>query len=1151
MTLYPHGGRREVALMISPGHIDYADPKYRAAAAEILRRQTNFETEANITSAVRNFLTTTGLVKDADMVAENPPADASRQAVDLTALDTFIEFKRRIGGATAAADAGEPNPEYVAQLDDYLTQSEKRGRVRMGILTDGRHWLLRWPGAGPVRLTRPYSFTLKDADKWYLLFEWLRDYAIVPLENLAPDQEGVAAHFGLNNPNYQRDIAALKTLYQDNAGQETIRVKRRLWQDLLRTALGEIAHSPEQMDDLFLRHTYLSAVIGMVVQASFGIDLRQLADNEPEDLLYGRRFRTTTTLQGVVESHFFTWPAEMGGRSILQTLARRVVKFDWLAAPADIGAIFYQTVIPPEERRQLGEYYTPDWLAQIMVQELVTDPLQQRVLDPACGSGTFVAAGVTHFINAALPEGQPPRLAPQEILDRLREAVTGIDVHPVAVHLARSAWALAARPAIAAARAAGFSTALSIPVYLGDALQLRFRAGDLFAEQEVTIQAQDEENTELVFPVSLVEHPEQFDALMLDIADCIEQGDDPFLALDDNHIADAGERKILRATIAAMQKLHQQGRNHIWAYYTRNMVRPVALARRKVDVVIGNPPWINYNQTADVLRVELENLSKERYGIWAGGRYASNQDIAGLFFTRCVDLYLGQQGVIGFVMPHSTLQSGQHSRWRTGLWQSPPTGRGRERVSEFTLSVEFNHRRAWDLERLNPNTFFPVAACVVFARCTGSSGIAAPLAGPVEVWQGPAGSEPDRRELRGLTDTSTGVLSPYDGYSGQGASLRPRRFFFVQETENPSIVPAGQTITVNPRRGTLDKTPWRSLDLTAITEQTIEDAHLFEVHLGETIAPYVALTPLKALLPLRQGEYAIPVDANGPGGIRLGGLARGMRRRWQTINRWWEEYKAPVNKLNLRERLDYHSVLSSQLNWQRSHDDRPIRVVQTAAGQPTAAILPEDAVLVDETLYWITCKNLEEANYLLGIINSAALYASVQPLMSKGQYGARSLHKHLWKLPIPEFDPRQKLHMVIAKAGERAAAGAAQKLAEVREQRGRQVSVTIIRRELRAWLRSSAEGKEVEAAVAALLGQGVDFRGTITIEEGKRFGKPCIRGIRMTAMDVMEYLAGGETWAGFLEDFDNLTEADLYACLSFAAAEQMDDDYSRLRYAVI
>ena len=87
------------------------------------------------------------------------------------------------------------------------------------------------------------------------------------------------------------------------------------------------------------------------------------------------------------------------------------------------------------------------------------------------------------------------------------------------------------------------------------------------------------------------------------------------------------------------------------------MVRSVALSRARVDVVIGNPPWINYNQTFDILRTELENLSRNRYGIWAGGCYATHQDVAGLFFARSVDLYL-RGGVIGFVLPHSALQAG-------------------------------------------------------------------------------------------------------------------------------------------------------------------------------------------------------------------------------------------------------------------------------------------------------------------------------------------------------------------------------------------------------------------------------------------------------------------------------------------------------------
>ena len=294
-------------------------------------------------------------------------------------------------------------------------------------------------------------------------------------------------------------------------------------------------------------------------------------------------------------------------------------------------------------------------------------------------------------------------------------------------------------------------------------------------------------------------------------------------------------------------------------------------------------------------------------------------------------------------------------------------------------------------------------------------------------------------------------------------------FFFVNKTENPAIVQAGQTITVNPRRGVYDKNPWKEIDVAAITGQTIERAHLFDVHLGETIAPYVTLEPLQALLPLKQEEAAIPTDDNGPGGIRLGGLERRMRERWQTVSILWEENKAPANKLNLLGQMDYLHKLSSQLAWQKNPGGRSVRIAYTSSGEPTATILPDDSSLVENVLFWIACKDRQEANYLLAIINSDSLYESVQSLMPKGQFGARHLHKHLWKLPIPEFDPENELHITVSKAGERAASGAASKLAQLRQQRGDKLTVTIARRELRKWLRSSPEGAAVEAAVGELL----------------------------------------------------------------------------------
>ncbi len=63
----------------------------------------------------------------------------------------------------------------------------------------------------------------------------------------------------------------------------------------------------------------------------------------------------------------------------------------------------------------------------------------------------------------------------------------------------------------------------------------------------------------------------------------------------------------------------------------------------------------------------------------------------------------------------------------------------------------------------------------------------------------------------------------------------------------------------------------------------------------------------------------------------------------------------------------------------------------------------------------------------------------------------------------------------------------------------------------------------------------VNYRDIITIEPGKRGGKPCIRGMRITVYDVLEYLASGMTVEEILADFDYLTREDILACLAYAA----------------
>ena len=199
---------------------------------------------------------------------------------------------------------------------------------------------------------------------------------------------------------------------------------------------------------------------------------------------------------------------------------------------------------------------------------------------------------------------------------------------------------------------------------------------------------------------------------------------------------------MLEQTVATMEALHAEGRDHIWSYYTRNMVRPTMLSELKVDAIVGNPPWLTYNKTQAIVRSELERQSKSSYRIWTGGRYATHQDVAGLFFTRCVDLYLDVGGSIGMVMPQSALQTGQYREWRTGAWNR--------------VAADLALRFPWDLERIEPNTFFPVPSCVIFA----------------ERLEEQAGE--GRRKPRGLPASASQWLGPEGGPYRRGKRRPPR-----------------------------------------------------------------------------------------------------------------------------------------------------------------------------------------------------------------------------------------------------------------------------------------------------------------------------------------------------------------------------------------
>ena len=1031
-------------------HLDPSDPAtYGDGAQAILdRHNAPGASEAEIRAAVRDFLINTELARPDQIDLEQSPGAGSSGRVDLRTHDVIFEFKTRIGNRI------QPDAKHVQQLDDYLSAALVGGQQqRFGILTDGKYWILRWPGMGSVNTQPPNAFTLASAEHGLLLYEWLRDQSqALEAPDISPTEDEIRNRLG-TGPRFDQHINALRDLYAQQREDPTIAVKRELWRRLLAAALGQVVEEDPELDDLFLRHTYLSVVVGLAVQSAFGIEIEQWAAGDAARLLNGQLFADETGLSGVVESDFFTWPLEVGGEQWLRDLAWRIAQFDWPNADSDIARILYESVIPADERRRLGEYYTPDWLAREIVDTVVTDPLNQRVLDPACGSGTFIFAAVRKYLGAAQEAGRPP----VQTLDGLLSHVIGIDVHPVAVHLARATWTFAARDAIEAARDANIS--ITVPVYLGDSLQLRSETSGLFAQDTVTIDVADpedaelERNVSLEFPRSLVEQADWFDSLMTRMASNIESGGDPRWALDDEDIGDGPDRRTLERTADTLKQLHEEGRDHIWAYYTRNLVRPVALRANQVDVIVGNPPWLTYNRTEAVVRDELERQSRHRYEIWAGAHYATQHNVAAFFFARCTELYLKRGGMAAMVLPHSALQGGQFTKWRTGRWG--------------VVSVDLGARLPWDLERIEPNDFFPVPACVVFLTRKGAPG--KPLPKQATRWRG-KDRGPFTMERVPLIDTSGKFASPYGDRARNGATIFPRSLFFVNIAEPTALVQATNIHTVSPRRTRQEKAPWKDLELPELSGQAIEAEHVFDVHLGATIAPYVMLEPLKAVLPLSKATGDLVKKSEGWYGIDPLSLGDRMRRRWRTVNERWDKHKSANNKLDLIGQLDYMGKLGVQ---QTPDFQNQWLVAYVQSGRPTAAIVEAPKSHIDYTLFWIPCQVLLEAQYVTAIINSSVLERRLEPLMPKGQYGARHVEKHLWRLPIPQYDESLPLHQDIAEAGAVAAEGAAQVLSEVRAEReasGKVFSVTIARRELRQWLSESEEGLAVEGLVARLLG---------------------------------------------------------------------------------
>lgn len=952
-------------------------------------------TESDIQGDIRALLLYGGLNLDDDDISIVSEAQAGGgRRIDIEAGYTIIEIKK-------GPLASKPNEKAVAveQLGDYLTlRTVKTGQRYNGMLTDGVSWFLYHRGPdGSLTQVDEMALDPQNPNSERLTV-WIEG-VLATAQQITPTPHEVEQRLGYRSPGYLLELAELRNLYDQCASQPSVKLKRELWARLLGTALGE--HFQDD-DELFIRHTYLVVVAELIAHAAVGLEIGT-GSQDGYTLLSGELFRNAG-ISGVVEADFFDWPVEpTGGDLFVKGLARRVARFDWRQVEHDVLKVLYESVIDAETRKSLGEYYTPDWLAERIVTEVVIDPLNQKVLDPACGSGTFLFWAVRRYLEAAELSG----LSNQEAINGVSRQVYGVDLHPVAVTLARVTYLLA----IGLERLQDRDH-LSVPVYLGDSIQWE-ESHSLLTSHGLTVYTTDGVELfaqELFFPDRTLADVTRFDRLVSDLTNAAtsRKPHSPEPSIDtilSRHSVHPDDRAAVSETFSILCKLYDEGRNHIWGYYVRNRARPMWLSRSDnwVDVLIGNPPWLSYRYMDRKMQTRFRELSEERQ-LWAGAEVTTNQDLSALFVVRSSELYLKQGGSFGFVMPAAALSRRQFRGFRTGHFVSKKSPSSKQ----APVAIQFD--QPWNLTGINP-TIFPVPPSVVFGRRSTNSKA---MQSDASTWRGQLDHHhhtwdevASRIEVedQATTIAEDSPKSPYERIFSQGATLVPSVLIRVEKAPvGPLGVPAGK-IAIQSARSNLEKAPWKQLpSLTG----TVEGRFVHPIYLGTSIAPFRVFKAGHAVVPWVGGEL---VDGNNPRIETDPGLAAW----WRSAEGAWEANKGSGTSIGLVDQIDYRRKLVNQF---------PIsehRVVYTASGANLVAARLEDVEgVVEHALYWGPVGSVEEAQYLISILNSKTLLAHITPLQAVGQFGPRHFDKYVFAVPFPLYNPDDSLHVRLAGLGARA-----------------------------------------------------------------------------------------------------------------------------------
>ncbi|HEX6753490.1 MAG TPA: N-6 DNA methylase [Solirubrobacterales bacterium] len=895
-----------------------------------------------------------------------------RGRIDLLYRNLVFEVKR---------DLKREHEDVIRELHLYLSSLDNRA---FAIAADGQRFEAYRLVSKEVVLVNELSLEEVDDET---AIQWL-DAFLFTQQAIAPTAESVVRRFGPHSPVFLSAEDELGEMWDEAKQKLTAETKRAEWDRLL----GIVYGSSKGSDSLFLRHTYLAIVSRLF--AFLAIKQAPPASNEVTEVITGRAFHRLG-IENLVEEDFFGWISEPGietkARRLGQGIARHLSVYATELVDEDLLKQLYETLVDPDDRHDLGEFYTPDWLAAVVLREANYGP-GQRLLDPACGSGTFLFLAVRVLRESGL-QGQA-------LVTEAEQHLVGFDVHPLAVTVARANFVLALREDLQAAK-----STVSIPIWMANSLavpELRFGRpievpvpeSPTGASERFTLPTEMEE----VVPGSLAQtvgHVRELSEPSIDDKDA-----DAALStqLDDLGVGNFSD--IWLANLRLFRKLVREGRDTIWGFVLSNAVRPQVVAQNPVDLVVGNPPWLALRDIADatyqgqLTELALEyGLLKERRG-WQTGAL----ELATIFACFSIDHYLKTEGKLAFVLPRGVL---------FGAKQHEPFRR-------LEVSPSFAPVKAFDLADVDP--LFNVPSTALIIRKEGK---------PKEVhWpvQTVSGTLPTRNvsehdacsslsfsTAQELT-ASAQLESFYLQKALQGATLAPRPFWFIkaesgQTSDRPWCVTDEESI----RKA---KDPWKIISLEGQIESEFIFATVLAVYAFQLGPIKLCALPVATEKTLRLLSPQEVLRAGGSGFYKWLKAAEGL---------WEKHRKASVSQsVPLFQYLDNHKNLTRQrLGGTRlvyGSDGSHVRAVVVNPKPILESVVPKPrGIIYDMNTYWIDVRSESEAHYLAGLLNSDFVNDAIKSAQTQGAWGARHIHRRPFeRVAIPEFESTNDDHKRLA-----------------------------------------------------------------------------------------------------------------------------------------